>query len=140
MKTENLKTKDLLVYSRKKADEMREQKREYNNKLRECIAELLRRVGATSRDKKLVIQEDYCSWVVSGEFDEDITDARINAMWIEGDYIYCDLYAYYLGEKIEDMLLANVANDYDDIADNLSIFIEEEIKDGNIKIVENTLL
>ena len=127
MKAEDLKTKDLLVYSRKKADEMREQKREYNNKLRECIAELLRRVGATSRDKKLVIQEDYCSWVVSGEFDEDVTDARISAMWVEDDYIYCDLYAYYLGEKIEDMLLANAVNnaDYDDIADNLSIFIEE---------------
>lgn len=133
MKAENLKTKDLLVYSRKKADEMREQKREYNNKLRECIAELLRRVGATSRDKKLVIQEDYCSWVVSGEFDEDITDARISAMWVEDDYIFCDLYAYYLGEKLEDMLLANVVNngDYDEIADNLSIFIEEEIKDEN---------
>lgn len=137
MKAENLKTKDLLVYSRKKADEMRAQKREYNNKLRECIAELLRRVGATSRDKKLVIQEDYCSWVVSGEFDEDITDARISAMWIEGDYIHCDLYAYYLGEKIEDMLLANVVNDYDDIADNLSIFIEDIVlKEKDVVIKE----
>ena len=136
MKTENLKTQDLLIYSRKKADEMREQKREYNNKLRECIAELLRRVGATSRDKKLVIEEDYCSWVVSGDFDEDVTDARISAMWIEDDFIFCDLYAYYIGETLENELLANAVNndDYDDIADNLSIFIEEEIKSGNIKI------
>ena len=136
MKTENLKTQDLLIYSKKKADEMREQKREYNNKLRECIAELLRRVGATSRDKKLVIEEDYCSWVVSGDFDEDVTDARISAMWIEDDFIFCDLYAYYIGETLENELLANAVNndDYDDIADNLSIFIEEEIKSGNIKI------
>ena len=57
-------------------------------------------------------------------------------MWIEDDYIYCDLHAYYLGEKLENELLANVMEfeGYEEILDNLSIFIEEEIKNGNIKI------
>ena len=76
MKAENLKTQDLLIYSRKKVEELREHKNEYSAIFIKCIKELLHRVGATSQENKLVIEESYCSWVASCEFSEDITKSQ----------------------------------------------------------------
>ena len=141
MKAENLKTQDLLIYSRKKVEELRKQKNEYNAIFIKCIKELLHRVGATSQENKLVIEESYCSWVASYDFDEDITDARISAMWLKDDYIYCDLYAYYLGEKLENELLANVVEfgGYEEILDNLLIFIENIVLKEKDVVIEEKL-
>lgn len=48
--------------------------------------------------------------MVSDEFDDDVCDCYITKIYLDGDYIYADLHAYYLQEDVFRVLLNNTQN------------------------------
>lgn len=48
--------------------------------------------------------------MVSDEFDDDVCDCYITKIYLDGDYIYADLHAYYLQEDVYRVLLNNAQN------------------------------
>jgi hypothetical protein len=48
--------------------------------------------------------------MVSDEFDDDVCDCYITKIYLDGDYIYADLHAYYLQEDVYRILLNNAQN------------------------------
>jgi hypothetical protein len=48
--------------------------------------------------------------MVSDEFEDDVCDCYITKIYLDGDYIYADLHAYYLQEDVYGILLDNAQN------------------------------
>lgn len=48
--------------------------------------------------------------MVSDEFDDDVCDCYITKIYLDGDYIYADLHAYYLQGDVFRVLLNNAQN------------------------------
>ena len=48
--------------------------------------------------------------MVSDEFEDDVCDCYITKIYLDGDYIYADLHAYYLQEDVYRILLNNAQN------------------------------
>lgn len=48
--------------------------------------------------------------MVSDEFDDDVCDCYITKIYLDGDYIYADLHAYYLQGDVYRVLLNNAQN------------------------------
>ena len=48
--------------------------------------------------------------MVSDEFEDDVCDCYITKIYLDGDYIYADLHAYYLQEDVYRVLLNNAQN------------------------------
>lgn len=58
--------------------------------------------------------------ISSGNFDDDITDAYVSKIWLDGDLIKVNLHAYYLGDDREDIDLGDECDvPYADILDYL---------------------
>ena len=56
----------------------------------------------------------------STHFDDDVTDCYIEKVWLDRGLIKVNLYAYYLGDRREDIDLADECNaDYVDLLDYL---------------------
>lgn len=48
--------------------------------------------------------------MVSDEFEDDVCDCYITKIYLDGDYVYADLHAYYLQEDVHRILLDNAQN------------------------------
>ena len=67
------------------------------------IIDILQKIGATSKEKAFIFDDDNCAWFASSLFCEDLADTKIEKVWLENDMIRVNIRAYYVGEMIEDI-------------------------------------
>lgn len=93
---------------------------EINNECQNAVREIL-----ANEKKKISFDWNNCDApsIASQQFDEDITDAYITDIWLDGGMngiIKVNLHAYYLGEDREDIDLNDeIGVDWSDILDYL---------------------
>ena len=111
--------------------EIEEYKRQIENALnmerevKKSVREILQERGPVSFDWESCEAPSYAS----GEFDEDLTDVYITKLYLDGDLITADLHAYYLGDDLKGVDLADEMDvDWVDILQNL---IDYTAQDGN---------
>lgn len=77
----------------------------------EIVRELLKEQNITE-DNSLEFdwENGNAPCMVSDEFEDDVCDCYITKIYLDGDYIYADLYAYYLQEDAYRVLLNNAQN------------------------------
>lgn len=77
----------------------------------EIVRELLKELNIT-KEKPLVFdwENGNAPCMVSDEFEDDVCDCYITKIYLDGDYIYADLHAYYLQEDAYRVLLNNAQN------------------------------
>ena len=77
----------------------------------EIVRELLKELNIT-KEKPLVFdwENGNAPCMVSDEFDDDVCDCYITKIYLDGDYSYADLHAYYLQEDVYRVLLNNAQN------------------------------
>ena len=85
-------------------------------------AEILKELGAT-KDNPIIFdwENGDAPCVVSGDFDDDLTDCYITKLYLDGECgIFADLHAYYICNDREDVFLNDENNtDWSDIIDCL---------------------
>jgi hypothetical protein len=81
------------------------------------VRELLKEQNITKENPLIFDWEDGdAPSMVSGDFDDDLCDCYITKIYLDGDYIYADLHAYYLQDDRYQVLLNNEHNvDWGDI-------------------------
>ncbi len=85
------------------------------------VRELLKELNIT-KEKPLVFdwEDGDAPSMISGDFEDDICDCYITKIYLDGDYIYADLHAYYLQDDRYRVLLNNEHNvDWGDIMEFL---------------------
>ena len=45
--------------------------------------------------------------IASTHFEDDLADCNVTKLWANGEYVYADLHAYYLGEDAKNVNLVN---------------------------------
>jgi hypothetical protein len=85
------------------------------------VRELLKEQNITKENPLIFDWEDGdAPSMVSGDFDDDLCDCYITKIYLDGDYIYADLHAYYLQDDRYQVLLNNEHNvDWGDIMEYL---------------------
>lgn len=85
------------------------------------VRELLKEQNITKENPLIFDWEDGdAPSMISGDFDDDLCDCYITKIYLDGDYIYADLHAYYLQEDAYRVLLNNEHNvDWGDIMEYL---------------------
>lgn len=77
----------------------------------QIVRELLKEKGITKENPLTFNWEDGdAPSMVSGEFDDDLCDCYITKIYLDGNYIYADLHAYYLQDDVYNLLLNNENN------------------------------
>ena len=73
-----------------------------------CL-EILQDKGATSKETAILFEEDYkpCTNSEYAPCTDDVASAEIVRVWCNGDFIYADLYFYYLQDWSDDVLITN---------------------------------
>lgn len=87
----------------------------------EIVRELLKELNIT-KEKPLVFdwENGDAPSMISGDFDDDLCDCYITKIYLDGDYIYADVHAYYLQDDRYRVLLNNEHNvDWGDIMEFL---------------------
>jgi hypothetical protein len=81
------------------------------------VRELLKEQNITKENPLIFDWEDGdAPSMISGDFDDDLCDCYITKIYLDGDYIYADLHAYYLQDDRYQVLLNNEHNvDWGDI-------------------------
>lgn len=87
----------------------------------QIVRELLKEQNITKENPLIFDWEDGdAPSMVSGDFDDDLCDCYITKIYLDGDYIYADLHAYYLQDDRYRVLLNNEHNvDWGDIMEFL---------------------
>ena len=107
---------------------IQKQAQEYSNIQRtmherglKIVRELLKEQNITKENPLIFDWEDGdAPSMVSGDFDDDLCDCYITKIYLDGDYIYADLHAYYLQDDRYQVLLNNEHNvDWGDIMEYL---------------------
>lgn len=77
----------------------------------EIVRELLKEQNIT-KENPLIFHWEYgdAPCMVSNEFEDDVCDCYITKIYLDDDYIYADLHAYYLQEDAFRVLLNNAQN------------------------------
>lgn len=85
------------------------------------VRELLKEKNITKENPLIFNWEDGdAPSMISGDFEDDICDCYITKIYLDGDYIYADLHAYYLQDDRYRVLLNNENNvDWGDIMEYL---------------------
>lgn len=85
------------------------------------VRELLKEQNITKENPLIFDWEDGdAPSMISGDFEDDICDCYITKIYLDGDYIYADLHAYYLQDDRYRVLLNNEHNvDWGDIMEYL---------------------
>ena len=85
------------------------------------VRELLKEQNITKENPLIFDWEDGdAPSMISGDFDDDLCDCYITKIYLDGDYIYADLHAYYLQDDRYRVLLNNEHNvDWGDIMEFL---------------------
>lgn len=77
----------------------------------EIVRELLKEQNITAENSLVFDWENgNAPSMVSDEFEDDVCDCYITKIYLDGDYIYADLHAYYLQEDVYRVLLNNAQN------------------------------
>lgn len=77
----------------------------------EIVRELLKEQNITEDNAlEFDCENGNAPCMVSDEFDDDVCDCYITKIYLDGDYIYADLHAYYLQEDVYRVLLNNAQN------------------------------
>lgn len=73
-----------------------------------CL-EILQEKGATSKPNAILFEEDDkpVTNSESAPCNEDVASADVVRVWCDGDFIYADLYFYYLQDWADDVLITN---------------------------------
>ena len=73
-----------------------------------CL-EILQEKGATSKATAILFQEDDkpVTNSESGPGTEDVASADVVRVWCDGDFIYADIYFYYLQDWSDNVLITN---------------------------------
>lgn len=87
----------------------------------EIVRELLKEQNITKENPLIFNWEDGdAPSMISGDFEDDICDCYITRIYLDGDYIFADLHAYYLQDDLYNILLNNEHNvDWGDIMEFL---------------------
>ena len=87
----------------------------------DIVRELLKEKGITKENPLTFNWEDGdAPSMISGDFDEDLCDCYITRIYLDGEYIFADLHAYYLQDDLYNILLNNENNvDWGDIMEYL---------------------
>lgn len=95
----------------KKAQEYINLERTMHERGIEIVRELLKEQNITE-DNALEFdwENGNAPCMVSDEFEDDVCDCYITKIYLDGDYIYADLHAYYLQEDVYRILLNNAQN------------------------------
>lgn len=85
------------------------------------VRELLKEKNITKENPLIFDWEDGdAPSMISGDFEDDVCDCYITKIYLDGDYIYADLHAYYLQDDQYRVLLNNELNvDWGDIMEYL---------------------
>ena len=70
---------------------------------RKQVIEILKEKGAQEWDW----ENDSAPSIISTQFEDDVTDCYVKKIYVEGDNIYADLHAYYIGEDNHGLDLTN---------------------------------
>lgn len=75
---------------------------------RYCL-EILQEKGATSKPNAILFEEDDkpVTNSESAPCNEDVASADVVRVWCDGDFIYADLYFYYLQDWSDNVLITN---------------------------------
>lgn len=86
------------------------------------VRELLKEQNITKENPLIFDWEDGdAPSMISGDFEDDVCDCYITKIYLDGDYIYADLHAYYLQDDQYRVLLNNELNvDWGDIMEFLT--------------------
>ena len=77
----------------------------------EIVRELLKEQNITEENAlEFDWENGNAPCMVSDEFDDDVCDCYITKIYLDGDYIYADLHAYYLQGDVYCVLLNNAQN------------------------------
>ena len=77
----------------------------------EIVRELLKEQNITEENAlEFDWENGNAPCMVSDEFDDDVCDCYITKIYLDGDYIYADLHAYYLQGDVYRVLLNNAQN------------------------------
>lgn len=74
-----------------------------------CL-EILQEKGATSKETAISFNECDDNPCTNSEYapgTEDVASADVVRVWCDGDFIYADLYFYYLQDWADDVLITN---------------------------------
>jgi hypothetical protein len=73
-----------------------------------CL-EILQEKGATSKENAILFEEDDRPVTNSenGPGTDDVASAEVCKVWCNGDFIYADLYFYYLQDWSDNVLITN---------------------------------
>ncbi len=76
------------------------------------LVNLLMQYGATSRETSIKFDWDggCAPSLASVNFRDELSDAYITSIYVDGHWIYIDLHAYYLQEDVEDVLITEEPN------------------------------
>lgn len=87
----------------------------------QIVRELLKEQNITKENPLIFNWEDGdAPSIISGDFEDDICDCYITKIYLDGDYIYADVHAYYLQDDRYRVLLNNEHNvDWGDIMEYL---------------------
>jgi hypothetical protein len=101
----------------KQAQEYINIQRTMHEKGLKIVRELLKEQNITKENPLIFDWEDGdAPSMISGDFDDDLCDCYITKIYLDGDYIYADLHAYYLQDDRYQVLLNNEHNvDWGDI-------------------------
>jgi hypothetical protein len=105
----------------KQAQEYINIQRTMHEKGLKIVRELLKEQNITKENPLIFDWEDGdAPSMISGDFDDDLCDCYITKIYLDGDYIYADLHAYYLQDDRYQVLLNNEHNvDWGDIMEYL---------------------
>ena len=104
-----------------KAQEYINIQRTMHEKGLKIVRELLKEQNITKENPLIFNWEDGdAPSMISGDFADDICDCYITRIYLDGDYIFADLHAYYLQDDLYNILLNNEHNvDWGDIMEFL---------------------
>lgn len=91
-----------------------------NEKMYAVLLKQLKELGATkNKPIKFDWKNGYAPSIVGECFEDDSNDCYVKSVYADGDIIYVSLWAYYLQESADDVVLNNVSHDYADIIEYL---------------------
>lgn len=75
----------------------------------EYCLEILKEKGATSKATAILFEEDDkpCTNSENAPCTDDVASAEVVRVWLNGDFIYADLYFYYLQDWSDNVLITN---------------------------------
>jgi hypothetical protein len=129
-----LKNEDLYNFAECKIKEYTTMKNEYEKLFISLIEKILLDNNYT-QENKLIFDEEYdedernCPSCISCDFDDDITDCFINAIWLNNGSIQVEIKAYYTAQKPKEVNFAEL------IDSNESEVLEYIIANINNRIV-----